>query len=99
MARAASLVLAAAICALAVGCGGDKRTATTTAEHLQYSISVSPAGVGERVEADSLIVARRPLTRAAAGREGRAYTRRHLGVVAGPRSLPDRPFMNRDIRP
>jgi hypothetical protein len=90
-AKASPLVLAA-ICLLAVGCGGHMKTATTTT-HLSYELSLSRGpSVGRRTGSEMSFGQSRPLTRAAAAREVRAYMHRHYGANVVARCTKDGQF-------
>jgi hypothetical protein len=95
MGRPSAAAFAVAICVLAVGCGAQKKNVTT--ERLEYRLSVSASrgsSVGERIGSEmSFVSHRRPLTRAAAEREVRAYMRRHYGVIVDVRCARDGQFM------
>jgi hypothetical protein len=91
--RTTPLILAVSICALAVGCGSDKKTITTTT-HLSYELSVSRGpSVGARAGSEMSIGQSRPFTRAAAAREVRAYMRRHYSANVVARCRRDGQFM------
>jgi hypothetical protein len=93
MGRTFRLILAASICLLAVGCGGHKKTATATT-HVSVELSVSRGpSVGGRAGSEMSFGPSRPLTRASAAREVRAYVRRHYGANVVARCTRDGQFM------
>jgi hypothetical protein len=96
MGRAFRVVVALAFCVFAVGCGAHKKTVSTT-ELVQSRLSVSlSSGSGIHIRegtTELLEPPYRPLTRAAAAREVRAYMRRHYGAVVDARCAREGQFM------